>query len=560
MNRGSTLNGGRIQDTRDLQSRSFLNGGVNIILNYLLEHGYSGSQITTQKLKSPSVKEFKSITHFLFKQLDPNYTEMRDDKASDEDIITMFRQLGYPTPISKSNIASAGTPHAWPHLVAALTWLIELLSYEEAVSSEVTRTEENDDTSDAYLRYYVSTSYNIYMKGDDDKHEEFKVEFQNGFEKKNKQIEEQTKMMEDRNATLSADIAVVQNRRAELPKLMDKKAAYETDCQKFDALIKSLEVHKSTLGQKTRERESEMSKLYVALNEITAEIASLRRKIENQEMKPEDVEIMMAERARIEENQKKASERRIEVKNKAWLCENKLRDAVQGVEYASSVYNSMAQDLQVVPATARNARGRDFSLVIDTNASSHDKFVVTDMSALMNNITSFKKEMEQITSKLRSDAEKKQESLDEIEQNKIDLEQKARGAKDKIERQEETYKLELDQLDGLISMHSKEMQEMEQRLIGARDSGAEEARAATAQRHALEIAATQEALRAEHEHTKTAIITAIETVALECAAHRELMSKRLTEIKSVHERELQAQMENQTKFLGDSVMPPVPPY
>ena len=174
LTRGSTLNGGRIQDTRDLQSRAFLNSGVNIILNYLLEHGYNGSQVTTQKLKSPSVKEFKSITQFLFKQLDPNFSELTDDKTSDEEIITMFRQLGYPTPISKSNIASAGTPHAWPHLVAALTWLIELLSYDEAVSSEATKTEENDDTSDAFLRNYIGTSYKIYMMGDDDKHEEFK--------------------------------------------------------------------------------------------------------------------------------------------------------------------------------------------------------------------------------------------------------------------------------------------------------------------------------------------------------------------------------------------------
>ncbi|MEC8391855.1 MAG: hypothetical protein VXZ58_03110, partial [Actinomycetota bacterium] len=62
-----------------------------------------------------------------------------------------------------------------------------------------------------------------------------------------------------------------------------------------------------------------------------------------------------------------------------------------------------------------------------------------------------------------------------------------------------------------------------------------------------------------HEHTKTALITAIETVALECAAHREFMSNKLSEMKAIHERELQEQMENQSKF-EDSVMPPVPPY
>ena len=86
----------------------------------------------------------------------------------------MFRQLGYPTPISKSNISSAGTPSGWPHWVAALTWLIELLSYDEAVSSEATKTEENDDTSDAFMHQFISSSYIIFMNGDDNKVEELR--------------------------------------------------------------------------------------------------------------------------------------------------------------------------------------------------------------------------------------------------------------------------------------------------------------------------------------------------------------------------------------------------
>jgi SMC interacting uncharacterized protein involved in chromosome segregation len=439
--------------------------------------------------------------------------------------------------------------------VAALTWLIELLSYDEAVSSEATKTEENDETSDAFMHQFISSSYIIFMNGDDNKVEELREEFSAGFEKKNSQIEEQMKMLEDRNATLSADIAVVQNRRAELPKLVEKKDAYEKDAQKFDELLNTLESHKSVLGQKTQDREGEMGKLTKALNDINTEIASLRRKIENQEMKPEDVEIMVAERERIEESQKKASDNRKQIQRKAYEYEIKLRDIVNATEEANHVYNAMAKDLKLVPATERNARGRNFLLETSVRASSFQDFVKTDVPALLNNIESLKKELEQTTSKLLTDAEKKQEAVDEIEQNRQDLEQKARSAKDKIQRLEETYKLEKEQLDGLISMHGKEMQEMEQRLIVARDSGAEEARAATAQRHIAEIAATRESLRAEHEKTKSSIIAAIETVALECAAHRELMSKRLNEIKALHEMELQAQMET-----GDTIMPPIPPY
>jgi kinetochore protein NDC80 len=559
LTRGSTLTGGRVQDTRDVQSKSFLNTGATIILKYLLEHGFSSVNLSSKKLISPSVKEFKSITEFLFKQVDPNFP-VSEDVIADEDIITMFRQLGYPTPISKSNIVSAGTMHAWPHLMAALTWLIELLSYDEAVSSEATRTEESDETSDAFMHQFMGSSYIVYMKGEDSKVEELREEFMSGFERKNSQIEEQMKMLEDRNATLSADIAVVQNRRAELPKLIEKKDVYEKDAQKFDELLGTLEDHKIVYGQKTQDREGEMTKLTKALNDINADIASLRRKIENQEMKPEDVEIMVAERRRIEESQKKASEKRKLIQRKKWESENKLKDNVNAIKDAKHAYIAIAKDLKLIPATERNARGRDFTLEISAEATTFDDFIETDIPTLLNNIASLNKELEHATSKLHTDVEKKQEAADEIEQNRQDLEQKARAAKDKIQRLEETYKLEKDQLDGLIAMHGKEMQEMEERLIVARDSGAEEARAAAAQRQANGIAATQEALRAEHEQTKSAIIAAIETVALECAAHRELMSKRLHDIKALHEKELQSQMESHSELTRDAIMPPLPPY
>ena len=38
--------------------------------------------------------------------------------------------LSYPFPISKSAMLAPGTGHQWPHHLAALSWLCELLIYE----------------------------------------------------------------------------------------------------------------------------------------------------------------------------------------------------------------------------------------------------------------------------------------------------------------------------------------------------------------------------------------------------------------------------------------------
>ena len=43
----------------------------------------------------------------------------------------MFKGLHYPFSISKTALSAVGSPHTWPYLLACLTWLIELLGYDE---------------------------------------------------------------------------------------------------------------------------------------------------------------------------------------------------------------------------------------------------------------------------------------------------------------------------------------------------------------------------------------------------------------------------------------------
>lgn len=37
----------------------------------------------------------------------------------------------HPLQISKSNLTAVGSPHTWPSLLAAVTWIVELLVYQE---------------------------------------------------------------------------------------------------------------------------------------------------------------------------------------------------------------------------------------------------------------------------------------------------------------------------------------------------------------------------------------------------------------------------------------------
>ena len=117
---------------------------------------------------------------------------------------------------------------------------------------------------------------------------------------------------------------------------------------------------------------------------------------------------------------------------------------------------------------------------------------MTDINnVLLKNIADLKGELEQASNQMRAELDREVETLEELDTKKSDMETTMSSAEAKIKRIDETYKLEKGQLENIITMHSKEMREMEQRLISSRDTGSEEAKAATSARRISEIKAVQ---------------------------------------------------------------------
>jgi kinetochore protein NDC80 len=117
---------GRVIDPRPISDRSFMAQCSRALIQYLSEHNYN-HPINTHLLFKPMKKDFVNIMQFLFHQLDPNW-EL--SPKIEEDVMGCFRTLKYPFPISKTALSAVGSPHSWPPLLAAIFWLIELLSVQ----------------------------------------------------------------------------------------------------------------------------------------------------------------------------------------------------------------------------------------------------------------------------------------------------------------------------------------------------------------------------------------------------------------------------------------------
>jgi kinetochore protein NDC80 len=101
-----------------------MRSSIENLIKYLAEHHYD-HVISMKIVKQPTAKDFNNFINFLFRCVDANYEPT--GKLQD-DVINMFKNIGYPFGISKTGLVAVGSPHTWPALLASMTWLIELLS------------------------------------------------------------------------------------------------------------------------------------------------------------------------------------------------------------------------------------------------------------------------------------------------------------------------------------------------------------------------------------------------------------------------------------------------
>ncbi len=117
------------QDPRPLGDKNYLNNCVHTLIAYLSMHGYPAA-VSPKTLASPTAKDFTMVVQFLFQRFDPN---MKTFGKIEDEVPMFFKRLNYPFQISKSALFAVGSPHSWPAVLAALTWLVELLNYNEKV-------------------------------------------------------------------------------------------------------------------------------------------------------------------------------------------------------------------------------------------------------------------------------------------------------------------------------------------------------------------------------------------------------------------------------------------
>ena len=149
--RGGGSSAGARPDPRPITDKGYMSASIRALVEYLTNHGY-GHTISPKILTRPTGRDFQHIVGFLFSRIDPCFVERAAEAACplgaahsgvvarfEDTVIQMYKALRYPFPLSKTALVAVGSPHTWPPLLAAVMWLVELLSYDEVRTDNTVR-------------------------------------------------------------------------------------------------------------------------------------------------------------------------------------------------------------------------------------------------------------------------------------------------------------------------------------------------------------------------------------------------------------------------------------
>ncbi len=192
--RSSTYSGasGVKSDPRPVTDKSYQQKLVRTLIQFLTEHGYQ-HPISPKLLTSPMAKDVTAIAQFLHAQADPHFKKFTKLEL---DVPELFKNLRYPFGISKSALFAVGSPHTWPGLLAALLWLVELLSYQEKAEEARPATFDDKQAAEHDFYEYVEAAYKAFLSGDDAQAQELDDDKIREFEERAASIDGQSKELQ----------------------------------------------------------------------------------------------------------------------------------------------------------------------------------------------------------------------------------------------------------------------------------------------------------------------------------------------------------------------------
>lgn len=225
-------------DPRPIGDKNYMNNCIRVVITYLSSHGYPAA-VSPKMLTTPTAKEFTTLVQFLMQKFDPNVKAF--GKVEDE-VPQFLKKLNYPFQISKSALFAVGSPHSWPAVLAALTWMVELLNYQERAEESTVEAFDEKQKSERDFFDYISRSYRHFLAGEDEQVEAADDAMLQQFRDREAQLREDNGRLADAGRAVAAEVESLRAEPSPLAAAQQRRAEHLADKEKFEALLANLQV------------------------------------------------------------------------------------------------------------------------------------------------------------------------------------------------------------------------------------------------------------------------------------------------------------------------------
>jgi len=249
-----------------------------------------------------------------------------------------------------------------------------------------------------------------------------------------------------------------------------KREDYAADIEKFINLIQQLTEHKADLTSKVDSLTNEKSNMERQMQESSNNIERLKQMIDSQELSVEDVRRMEREKTRVEAQVAKQTKLLEGQDNALKEARAKFDACFELLQESVEKYNAKARSFELIPESAKHAKGHKFEIVLDEGKAGDIDSAVGLMGGV--DIKGFvlpfvKKLGEDYVRAIESEKEKIRNlkgDIENVESSKEQLADDIAALKEKIEAIQEECNNTQQELESQISSKRRQIQLLESKI------------------------------------------------------------------------------------------------
>ncbi|KAJ3271869.1 kinetochore-associated Ndc80 complex subunit ndc80 [Terramyces sp. JEL0728] len=449
------------KDPRPIKDKKWQANAINRLITFLVNSGYP-HPVSPKTLTPPTSKDFQTIFKFLYAQLDP-YFEFQ--KKFEEEVPVILKGLRYPfaDQISKSNLFTVGSLHAWPTLLAMLIWMMELILCVDHLDEDSSDLNENEQAEKMFFEY-LTKAYSLWLSGANDLDIIDRTLLEN-FERKDEKNKKDIEKLNKEYEILEKEWNTLRKSESPLTLLEREEGLLLSDKEKFQNYIAHIEAKKQKLYESVLFLQQEFEASEETVKNLTSERAHLNATVDAQELSPTDVDRMNAERDQLSKNLQKLSVQLDDINKAVWNKEIAVQKKMDSLERSCEKFNSLLYKLDLLGRSNPKFSALSQELKIDVQQSKVDAMVSINLRkqvkpSLFVLIESYKNAFFKITDECIALSEK----LDSFNWNVIKKREEIQSIESKIHLLSDRYNQEKEQIGNGLMNTTKEMENMEREI------------------------------------------------------------------------------------------------